>query len=168
VLEGITDRLISMSVVGGHARLLLVTPLFFACESWVVPRMAAFVGAISQSGVVPPGARPALDAEVLRTRRWAKTGAYDPARTSLAFFVEAKWTGDDMPAEALLGSADLQSLADLANAVGVVTEMRWITVGPRLLTMMTMAAVVPLTPRLLFRYPIAELAQKFFSRLVGL
>jgi hypothetical protein len=45
--------------------------------------------------------------------------------------------------------------------------MRWITVGPRLLTMMTMAAVVPLMPLLLFLYPITELAQKFFSRLVG-
>jgi hypothetical protein len=45
--------------------------------------------------------------------------------------------------------------------------MRWITVGPRLLTMMMTAAIVPLAPLLLFRYPIAELAEKFFSRLVG-
>jgi hypothetical protein len=45
--------------------------------------------------------------------------------------------------------------------------MRWITVGPRLLTM-TLAAAAPLTPLLLFQYPLAELAQKFFSRLVGL
>ena len=82
---------------------------------------------------------------------------------------EAKWTGDRIPEnEPLLGSADFQSLADLANAVSVVKGMRWITVGPRLLTMMTIAAVVPLVPLLLFRYPIAELAQKFFSKLVGL
>ena len=82
---------------------------------------------------------------------------------------EAKWTGGNVPAgEPLLGTADLQSLADLANAVSVVKGMRWITVGPRLLTMMTMAAIVPLTPLLLFQYPLAELAQKFFSRLVGL
>lgn len=82
---------------------------------------------------------------------------------------EAKWTGDRIPEnEPLLGSADFQSLADLANAVSVVKGMRWITVGPRLLTMMTIAAVVPLAPLLLFRYPIADLAQKFFSKLVGL
>jgi hypothetical protein len=31
-----------------------------------------------------------------------------------------------------------------------------------------MAAVVPLAPLLLFQYPIAELAQKFLSRLLGL
>ena len=34
--------------------------------------------------------------------------------------------------------------------------------------MMMLAAVVPLTPLMLFEYPIAELTQKFFSRLVGL
>jgi len=32
---------------------------------------------------------------------------------------------------------------------------------------MTLAAIVPLAPLLLFQYPIAELTQKFFSRLVG-
>jgi hypothetical protein len=328
--EGVTDRLFSMSVVGGHARLLVVVPLFFICESWVDPRMAAFADTIRRTGVVPPGARPALDAEVARTRRWAnwwwpeavcllmavllevtgwrlqlygETGGLASARTSLAFLVyfhagltvfrflifrwawklalwgwflwrvsrldlhlipghpdrggglgglegvherftplvvalsvlecaslaesistgtlavtgvyptlalllvldsvlflgpllvftdklwagrtkgvsrymtlaaryvtefEQKWTGDTMPAdEALLGSPDLQSLADLANAVSVVKGMRWITVGPRLLTMMTMAAVLPLMPLLLFQYPLADLAQKFFSRLVG-
>jgi hypothetical protein len=82
---------------------------------------------------------------------------------------EAKWTGDNgTPGEPLLGTPDLQSLADLANSVSVVKGMRWITVGPRLLTMMMIAAVVPLTPLLLFRYPITELAEKFFSGLLGL
>jgi hypothetical protein len=80
---------------------------------------------------------------------------------------EAKWLASAPPGERLLGTPDLQSLADLANAVGVVKGMRWITVGPRLLTIMTIAVVVPLAPLLLFRYPVGELAQKFFSRLVG-
>src|SRR5262245_12971675 len=330
-MEGLTDRLFSMSLIGAHARLLLAIPLFFIGETWVVPRMAAFAGTIRRSGVVPPGAWPALDSEVARTRRMAnwwwpeavcllvailmevagwrlqtygETGTLDPARTSLSFLTyflagltlfrflvfrwvwklalwcrflwrvsrldlhliaghpdregglgaleivherftplivalsiiecaslaesistgtlavgavyptlallllldgalflgpllvftdklwarrtkgveryadlaaryvtafEAKWTGDGTPDDStLLGTADVQSLADLGNAFTVVKGMRWITVGPRLLTTMTIAAVVPLTPLLLFRYPIAELAQKFFSRLIGL
>jgi hypothetical protein len=82
---------------------------------------------------------------------------------------EARWTGETLPASTpLLGTPDIQSLADLSNAVSVVKGMRWITVGPRLLTMMTMAAAVPLTPLLLFQYPLAELTQKFLARLVGL
>lgn len=68
LIEGVTDQVFSMSVVGAHARLLLVIPLFFICESWVAPRMAAFVGTLTRSGVVPPDEWPALNAEVLRSR----------------------------------------------------------------------------------------------------
>src|SRR5262249_36600535 len=71
LMEGLTDRLFSMSLIGAHARLLLAIPLFFIGETWVAPHMAAFVVTIRRSGVVPPGARPALDAEVSRTRRMA-------------------------------------------------------------------------------------------------
>jgi hypothetical protein len=46
--------------------------------------------------------------------------------------------------------------------------MRWITVGPRLLTMMILTGIVPFLPLLLFQYPIAELAQKVLSKLIGL
>ena len=114
VVEGITDRLFDMSVVAGHARLLLVIPLFFVCESWIGPRMTAFVATIVRTGVVPPAAKPALDAEVARTRRrvnawwpeavcllaaigleltglrlqtYGETAGYDSARTALAFLV---------------------------------------------------------------------------------
>ena len=329
LIEGVTARMFSLSLVAGHARMLVVIPLIFICESWVGPRMAAFVGTIARSGVVPSGTRPALDAEVSSTRRWAnwwwpevvclliallldvtgsrlqtygESGANDPTRDSLAFLVyvrvgllvfrflvfrtawkltlwgwflwrisrldlhlilghpdragglgslegvherftplvaalsvlecaalaesistgtlavtavyptlallllldgvlflgpllvftdklwagrtkgvglynglaaryvkefEAKWLEGTPRNEPLLGTPDIQSLADLANAVGVVKGMRWITIGPRLLTIMTVALVGPLMPLLLFRYPLAELAQKFFSKLVG-
>jgi hypothetical protein len=328
--QGVASRLFSLSVVGGHARLLLVIPLFFVCESWVGPRMTAFVATIARTGVVPCGATARLDAEVARIDRWldawwpevacllvaigsevtgsrlqtyGATGAYDPARTSLSYFVyfhvgvtlfrfllfrwawrlavwarflwqvsrldlhlipghpdragglgplegvherftalvaalsiiecaslaesistatlaanavyptlallllldtvlflgpllaftdklwagrttgvglytglaaryatefETKWTGaNDRTREPLLGSPDIQSMADLANVVSGVKGMRWITVGPRLLSMMTIAAIVPLAPLLLFQYPVTELAQKFFSKLIG-
>jgi len=331
IVQGVTDRLFDLSVVAVHARLLLVIPLFFMCESWVEPRMTAFVATIVRTGLVPPAAAASLDAEVARTHRradawwpeavclvaaiavevtgsslqkYGATAAYDPARTAVAAVVyfrvgmtlfrfllfrgvwrlaiwswflwrvsrldlrlipghpdragglgalegvhesftplvaalsvlesaslaesiatgtlaataiypwltmlllvdgvlflgpllvftdkllaartrgvglytglaaryvtefEAKWTGGNVPAGAqLLGTADIQSLADLANAVSIVKGMRWITVGPRLLTMMTMTAIVPLAPLLLFRYPIAALAEKFFARLFGI
>jgi hypothetical protein len=330
VMQGVSGGLFTMELIGGHARVLVVIPLFFVCESWVDPRMAAFVRTIAQSGIVPPSALSALDAEVVRTRRWkdawwpdavclfaavvlaatrwrlqslGETGGYDPARTALAalvgfyvgltvfrFFLfrwvwklalwcwflwrvsrldlhllpshpdrdgglgslqgvhegftplvaaisvlegaslaeaismgklaansvypwlalvllvdgvlflgpllvftdklsaartkamgvymgfaaryvtefEAKWLGGGLPpSEPLLGTPDLQSLADLANAVSIVRTMRWVTIGPRLLTMVTLAALVPLAPLLLFQYPLAELAQKLFKNLFG-
>jgi len=330
LIEGVADRMFSMALVAGHARLLLVIPLIFVSESWVTPRMAACVATITRYGVVSPDDRPALDAEVLRTRRWAnwwwpeviclvlavlldvtgsrlqtygESSTYDPARDSLSFLVyvhvgllvfrflvfrtvwklalwgwflwrvsrldlhliaghpdragglgslegvherftplvaalsvlecaalaesistgtlavtavyptlallllldgvlflgpllvftdklwagrtkgvglynglaaryvkefEAKWLEGTSRNEPLLGTPDLQSLADLVNSVGIVKGMRWITIGPRLLTFMTVALVGPLMPLFLFRYPLAELARKFFSKLVGL
>jgi hypothetical protein len=330
LVQGLEDRLFSMSLAGVHARMLLVIPLFFIGESWAVPPMAGFVRTITRWGVVPPDQRPALDTEVARIRRMAhwwgpeavcllvavllgvtgwrlqtygETGTFDSARTSLSYLAyfhsgltvfrflvfrglwklalwgwfiwrvsrldlhliaghpdragglgslegvherftpyvvalsilecaslaesistgsltvgavyptlallllldgalflgpmlvftdklwagrtkgvglymdlaaryvpefEAKWTRPGIPADQpLLGTADIQSLADLANAVNVVKGMRWITIGPRLLTIMTLAAAVPLAPLLLFRYPVAELAEKFFSSLIG-
>jgi hypothetical protein len=80
---------------------------------------------------------------------------------------EAKWLEGTSLNQPLLGTPDLQSLADLANVVSLVKGMRWITIGPRLLTVMTVALVGPIMPLLLFRYPLAELAQRFFSQLVG-
>jgi hypothetical protein len=335
LVGGSTDRLFQLSVVAGHVRLLLVIPLFFLCESWVDPRMTAFVATIARTGVVPPGATEALNAEVMRSNRRANawqaeaawlliaivlevagarlqkygaTEVYDPSRFSLAalmyfrvgvtlfrFLVfrwawklalwswflwrvsrldlrlipghpdragglgpldgvnerftplvaahsilqcaslaesiatgtlvasgiypwltawvtlvllvdgvlficpllvftdklwaartegssrymrlaaryvtefEAKWTGGAIPEDTpLLGTEDLRALAALDSSVRVVKDMRWITVGRRFLTMTALAAIVPFAPLLLFQYPIAELAQKFFSRLLGL
>jgi hypothetical protein len=108
---------------------------------------------------------------VFTDKLWAErtkgTGLYNGLAARYVKEFEAKWLEATSRTEGLLGSPDLQSLADLANAINVVKGMRWITIGPRLLTIMTVAVVAPLTPLLLFRYPVAELAQKFFSRLVG-
>lgn len=323
------DQIFVLTVIGAHARLLLVIPLLFIGESWVAPRMAQFVALIARTGVVRD--RAALSAVVARTNRLANawwpeatclivaivlqiartslkpygtTGTYDPSQQSLialAYFhvgitmfrflvfrwgwklalwgwflwrvsrldlhlmpghpdragglgtlaevherfiplvvansilesaslaesistgalstsgvypwlmivllidavlflgpltvftgklwvchttgvwrytdlasryvseFEEKWTGRNAAGgEPLLGTADIQSLADLANTFGVVKEMRWIAAGPRLLTMMAIAALVPFLPLLLFEYPIPELTKKFLSMLVGL
>jgi hypothetical protein len=108
---------------------------------------------------------------VFTDKLWAArtkgVGKYMSLASTYVTEFEAKWTNGGVAGEPLLGTADIQSLADLANAVSIAKGMRWITVGPRLLAMMTMAAAVPLVPLLLFQYPLADLAQKFFSRLVG-
>jgi hypothetical protein len=72
------------------------------------------------------------------------------------------------PAEPLLGTPDLQSLADISNAINVVREMRWAPIDAGLLKTYLVAALLPLLPLLLLKYPVASLAQQFFRRLVGL
>jgi hypothetical protein len=67
----------------------------------------------------------------------------------------------------LLGTPDLQSLADLGNSVGVVRNMRLAPVSIRLLSIILVAALLPMPPLFLFKYPVAEMAQKLFMKLTG-
>ena len=72
------------------------------------------------------------------------------------------------PEEPLLGTPDLQSLADLNNSIGVVRAMRWVPATPQLLVTLAAPALVPLLPLLLLKYPMADLARKFLERISGL
>jgi hypothetical protein len=81
---------------------------------------------------------------------------------------DSKWIGASTPAEQLLGTADIQSLADLSNSVNIVRNMRLVPASPRLLMGFAVAALLPMLPLLLLKYPIAELASKLFTGLVGL
>lgn len=81
---------------------------------------------------------------------------------------DRKWLAAPRDDKALLGTPDLQSLADLANSVNIVRNMRWAPVSRRLLIDLAAAALLPLLPLLLLAYPIAELAEIFFTRLMGL
>jgi hypothetical protein len=67
-----------------------------------------------------------------------------------------------------MGPSDLQSLADLSNSVGIVRNMRWVPMSTRLLITVVIAALLPMLPLLLFKYPIAELVQRVLNKLAGL
>ena len=81
---------------------------------------------------------------------------------------ERKWIGNEGPKEPLLGTPDLQSLADLANSVAVVRKMRLAPISARLLAVIGAAAVAPMLPLLLFDYPLAKLAQMLLQKLAGM
>jgi len=70
VMDGMANRILSLSVIGGHARLLVAIPLFFVCEAWLAPRMAAFVRGIVSSGLVPESELTALQSETSTIARW--------------------------------------------------------------------------------------------------
>ena len=80
---------------------------------------------------------------------------------------ERKWIRNEGPQEPLLGTPDLQSLADLANSVTVVRKMRLAPISTRLLAVIGAAAVAPMLPLLLFDYPLAKLAQMLLRKLAG-
>jgi hypothetical protein len=71
------------------------------------------------------------------------------------------------PDEPLLGTPDLQSLADLSNGVAVVREMRLVPASTRLAVLLAIPAMLPMLPLLLIKYPIGELLKMVFAKLSG-
>jgi len=81
---------------------------------------------------------------------------------------DRKWVGaGPAPEEPLLGTADIQSLADLSTSIDIIRDMRTAPVSTNILIYMAVAALLPLLPLVLFKYPLAELLMKFFERLSG-
>jgi len=82
---------------------------------------------------------------------------------------ESKWLRSHGAAkDELLGTADIQSLADLSTSVDVAHDMRLAPISLTMLSHLAIAALVPLLPLALFKYPLADLLQKFVERLAGL
>jgi hypothetical protein len=72
---------------------------------------------------------------------------------------EQKWVVGH-PAEELLGSADIQSLADLGNSYAVVSEMRTIPLGLKDISRLAVATAAPLVPLLLTIFSPEELIMR--------
>jgi hypothetical protein len=61
---------------------------------------------------------------------------------------ERKWVGGE-PSEELLGTADIQSLADLGNSYAVIREMRPVPFGLQDISRLAIATAAPMVPLLL-------------------
>lgn len=74
---------------------------------------------------------------------------------------ERKWLGASMPTdEALVGSADIQSLADMAGSSDVVRGMRPVPFDLRVLVQLVAISAAPFLPLVLTVIPLAELLQR--------
>lgn len=75
-----------------------------------------------------------------------------------------KWIhGAAKNGEPLLGSPDLQSLADLGQAYGVVKDMRFVPFGPQNLLYLAAAAVAPFLPLALTLFKPEELVDRLLK-----
>jgi hypothetical protein len=69
-----------------------------------------------------------------------------------------KWViGRRQTEETLLGSGDIQSLADLGNSYGLVEKMNSVPMGPRTPIKLALACLVPMSPLLLTMMPLKEI-----------
>ena len=91
---------------------------------------------------------------------------YGTLATAYTMLFDKKWIGGGAPKdEPLLGSADIQSLADLANSYQVVAGMRIVPVTRVNLGMLAIPAVVPAIPLAATVMPIADIAKDLLKLL---
>jgi len=82
---------------------------------------------------------------------------------------DAKWLrGGAPPGESLLGTADLQALADLTNSFEVVRDMRMVPIGLSQVLLLAAAAILPMLPLLLTVFPLDELIVRSVKSLIGM
>jgi hypothetical protein len=71
---------------------------------------------------------------------------------------DAKWVRGRPPSgETLLGSSDIQSLADLGNSFAIVREMRVVPIDKSTLASLAVTAALPMVPVLVFGTPADQL-----------
>jgi len=75
-----------------------------------------------------------------------------------------KWIeGGARGGEPLLGTPDIQSLADLANSFAVVSQIRLVPISKEILVRLILVTALPLLPLTLTMIPLEEVAQKLFK-----
>jgi hypothetical protein len=77
---------------------------------------------------------------------------------------DAKWLRGGAPAdEPLIGSGDIQSLADLGNSLEVVQTMRVVPFTKEAILLLVLATLAPIVPLVLTMMPLEELLKKLFG-----
>ena len=75
-----------------------------------------------------------------------------------------KWLrGGAPPDEALLGSADIQSLADMGNSFEVLKEMKLVPFGKEMVIQLAVISLLPAAPLILTVIPLAALLDRFLQ-----
>jgi hypothetical protein len=74
---------------------------------------------------------------------------------------EQKWIGTgEPPSETLLGTSDIQSLADLRNSYQIIEQMAIAPITKRLTLHLAVLAGAPFIPIIIFGTPTAELVRE--------
>jgi hypothetical protein len=104
-------------------------------------------------------------AHIYRAQR-AAVVAYHPLAFEYVRRFHAKWIARP-PDPSLLGTSDIQSLADLANSYDVVQGTRAIVVRTRDLLVLVLAAIVPVLPLVATVVPVDQWLTRLASALFG-
>jgi hypothetical protein len=99
-----------------------------------------------------------------------QTGLFEYGALATAYTraFAARWLGSGPPHEELLGSADIQSLADLSNSFEIIHNMRIVPFSANDVLILALASAVPMLPLLLIILPLNELILRGVKSVLGL
>jgi hypothetical protein len=89
---------------------------------------------------------------------------YGTLATEYTSSFQQKWTTHPRQTdEVLLGTGDIQSLADLGNSFAFVEKMNLVPIGSRTPIQLTLACLLPMAPLLLTMMPLKEILKMVFK-----
>jgi hypothetical protein len=92
---------------------------------------------------------------------------YGALATAYTGSFQRKWIGKENPEhEELLGTGDIQSLADLGNSYGFIEKMGALPLDLRTVLHLTIASLLPMTPLLLTVMPLKDIVHLLFKVLL--
>jgi hypothetical protein len=95
---------------------------------------------------------------MLRKTKRLGLDQYGTLGTAYTSSFHRKWIlAPHMPQEPLLGTSDIQSLADLGNSFGIIAKMHTLPMGPRTAIHLAWACLIPMAPLLLTVMPLEEI-----------
>jgi hypothetical protein len=102
----------------------------------------------------------------LNAARLAGLQTYGPLASEYVVAFAEKWAGGaKAQSEPLLGSSDIQSLADLANSYAVVNEVRLVPFGKQAVLRFLIFIAIPLLPLLFTMFSADELLKRVLTTL---
>ena len=104
--------------------------------------------------------------KLARTRREGERD-YGPLAQRYAHEFDAKWVHSDPPSrEPLLGSGDIQSLADFENVYAVISTMRTTPITRQAVVQLLASTLAPIAPLALTMMPLAQIVKLLFGMLM--
>lgn len=150
---------VDCSVAGGWGRQMIFDHL--PLKSWALPfseiAVSSFVVALGPLCVF---------SRCMWRARFAAIRQYDMFALTYARLFHQKWV-DLGDTENLLGSPDIQSMADLANTVAIVRGMRLVPFGLYEIIVLLAAIWLPILPLFLATVPLHELLRRVLGAFVG-
>jgi len=103
----------------------------------------------------------------LISSKWQGSDIYGALASRYVERFDTKWIGGrDTEAEPLLGSSDIQSLADLGNSYAVIDQMKLVPFGFYDIAYLAALVLIPLLPLFLFVFSFEELLNRLVEILL--